>query len=102
MARLRCALLPEKKILSTSFVEIAGPAGVGAFASEVKRSAASHEDEKYPDCCHLSLVLLEYHPHDVDAGIDKCRFAGDAARQIGTQECRGIADFVYRDRAPQR
>jgi len=47
-ARFRCALLPEKKILPTSFVDIAGPAGVVAFASEVKRSAASHKDAKAP------------------------------------------------------
>ncbi len=40
--------MPEKKILPTSFVEIAGPADVGASASEVKRSAASHEDAEAP------------------------------------------------------
>jgi len=45
---LRCALLPKKKIPPAALTEIVGLSSVGIFASEVKRSKASHEDAKVP------------------------------------------------------
>ena len=55
----RFAALYCRKIESrpTAFAQIVGPAGVGALLSEVKRSEASHEDNKAPRCA--GLVLLE-------------------------------------------
>ena len=50
-----------------------------------------------------ALELLEArHGDDVVAGIHVVDLAGDAARQVGKQIERRAADFLQRDRAPQR
>ncbi len=39
------------------------------------------------------LLIVQRHRHDIGARIDKGDLARDAARQIGAQKRRGIADF---------